>query len=72
VPGGFVETLRSGALRRPEDVVTMTVEMPLKKKYCAPGKCKHVTAQNHSGTTVHKRRTIDQRKRTGTGRDWYR
>jgi hypothetical protein len=50
----------------------MTVEIPLKKKYCVAGQRKHVSTQNHSGTTVKKRRTIDQRKRTGSGRDWYR
>jgi hypothetical protein len=50
----------------------MTVEMKLKKKYRAPGAGKHVSAQNHGGTVAHKRRAVDLRRRTGTGRDWYR
>jgi hypothetical protein len=50
----------------------MPVVMPLKEKYRHPRAYKQVGAQNHGGTSVHKRRTIDNRKRTGTGRDWYR
>jgi hypothetical protein len=55
-----------------EDVIPVTVEMQLKKKYRAPGRCKRTSSEQQSGTVVKKRRTIDQRKRTGTGRDWYR
>jgi hypothetical protein len=50
----------------------MTVAMPLKQKYRTTGKTKRGSAANHTGSTVKKRRTIDERKRTGTGRDWYR
>jgi hypothetical protein len=53
-------------------VIAVTQSMSLKKKYRAPGASKHTAVQNHGGSVVHKRRTIDQRKRTGTGRDWYR
>lgn len=63
-------TLRGGTRL---DVITMTPAMRLKEKYRHPGIAKHVGAQNHNGTTARrKRRTIDTRKGTGTGRDRYR
>jgi hypothetical protein len=49
----------------------MPVVMPLKAKYRHPRAYKNVGSQNHANTVVHKRRSIDNRKRTGTGRDWY-
>jgi hypothetical protein len=49
----------------------MTVLMPLKQKYRHPRAYKQVGTANHSDHSSHKRRTLDNRKRTGTGRDWY-
>ena len=48
------------------------MDMRLKSKYRNGRAYKNVGSPNHGGNVRKKRRTIDLRKHTGTGRDWYR
>ena len=50
----------------------MSVDMRLKGKYRNGKTYKNVGSQNHNGNVRRKRRSVDMRKFTGTGRDWYR
>jgi hypothetical protein len=71
VPGAELSGRHQTLKRSERSVRVMPVLMPLKAKYRHPRAYKNVGAQNHTNSVVHKRRTVDNRKRTGTGRDWY-